>query len=105
MFGASSGSGTLPPLPKIAGDVDLMLDVYTHPSLRNSSNSSIMTNEEYGDTSRLAELGSKVLELAVSYHLYSEKPFLESDKIRVYVFPPNATTFHSLTLTSIGTPT
>ncbi|KAF8956063.1 hypothetical protein BDZ97DRAFT_1853487 [Flammula alnicola] len=69
----------LPPLPKIDGDVDLMLDVYTHSSLRFDT---APMNDDYGDTHRLAELGAKVLDLAVTYHLYSERPFLTQGEIQ-----------------------
>ncbi|KAF9566996.1 hypothetical protein CPC08DRAFT_627565 [Agrocybe pediades] len=66
----------LPPLPRIDGDVDLMLDVHTHPSLRHPSTP---PNPDYGDTTRLAELGSKVLDLAVTYHFLQERPFLDTE--------------------------
>ncbi|PPQ78054.1 hypothetical protein CVT25_015599 [Psilocybe cyanescens] len=68
---STPGQDSLPPLPKIEGDLDLMLDVYTHHSLRYSG---APMNGDYGDTERLAELGSKVLDLAVTYHLFSVKP-------------------------------
>jgi len=68
----------LPPLPKIDGDFELMLDVYTHSSVRMSST----MNGDYGDTQRLADLGSKVLDLVITYHLYSERPFLAAEDIQ-----------------------
>ena len=70
----------LPPLPKIDGDVDLLLDVYTHKSLRFGG---APMNDEYGDTERLAELGDKVLKLAVAFHFYSKKPMLSAEDIAV----------------------
>ena len=70
----------LPPLPKIEGDVDLMLDVYTHSSLRFGG---APMNDDYGDTERLAELGAKVLELTVTNQLYSQRPFLTGKEIQV----------------------
>lgn len=70
----------LPPLPKIEGDVDLVLDVYTHNSLRFGG---APLNEDYGDTDRLAELGAKILELAVTFHFYSKKPMMISTDIAV----------------------
>lgn len=70
----------LPPLPRIDGDVDLMLDVYTHSSLRFGS---APMNDDYGDTERLAELGAKVLELTVTNQLFSQRPFLHSKEIQV----------------------
>lgn len=66
---------TLPPLPKIDGDVDLMLDVYTHSSLRSPG---VSMNENYGDTQRLEDLGAKVFDLAVTVHLYNERPVMNS---------------------------
>ncbi|KAF8807864.1 ribonuclease III [Phlegmacium glaucopus] len=70
----------LPPLPKIEGDVDLMLDVYTHSSLRFGSIAPM--NDDYGDTERLAELGAKVLELTVTNQLYLQRPLLNSKEIQ-----------------------
>ncbi|KAF9469847.1 hypothetical protein BDZ94DRAFT_1243396 [Collybia nuda] len=67
-----------PPLPKIEGDLDLVLDVYTHNSLRFGG---APMNDDYGDTDRLAELGCKILELAVTFHFYSKKPMLNSAEI------------------------
>ncbi|TFK41809.1 ribonuclease III domain-containing protein [Crucibulum laeve] len=68
----------LPTLPKIEGDVDLLLDVFTHHSLRFGG---APMNDDYGDTERLAELGAKVFDLAVTFHLYSKKPFLRAHDI------------------------
>jgi hypothetical protein len=70
----------LPPLPKIEGDIDLMLDVYTHSSLRMPETP---MNDDYGDTPRLRELGQRVLELVVTYHLFNERPMLRQDEIQV----------------------
>ncbi|KAF8203844.1 hypothetical protein BJ912DRAFT_941196 [Pholiota molesta] len=69
----------LPPLPKIEGDIDLMLDVYTHSSLRMPETP---MNDDYGDTPRLRELGQRVLELVVTYHLFNERPMLRQDEIQ-----------------------
>jgi dsRNA-specific ribonuclease len=71
---------TLPPLPQIVGDVDLLLDVYTHRSL--VLNGAPM-NEEYGDTDRLADLGARVLDLTVTLHYYSRRPMLSISEIAV----------------------
>ncbi|KAG6910515.1 hypothetical protein DXG01_009934 [Tephrocybe rancida] len=68
----------LPPLPKIDGDIDLVLDVFTHKSLRYGAPS---MNDDYGDTDRLAELGNRILDLAVTYHYYSKRPMLQSHEI------------------------
>lgn len=72
----------LPPIPEIGGDVDLLLDVYTHASLRHPST---QVNEEYGDPERLAELGTNALDLAVTNYLYLERPFLTGREIQVRV--------------------
>ncbi|KAG6814140.1 hypothetical protein H0H92_002135 [Tricholoma furcatifolium] len=67
----------LPPLPKIEGDIDLLLDVYTHRSLRFGG----ALNDDYGDTDRLAELGHRVLDLAVTFHYFSKRPMLSAEDI------------------------
>ena len=72
-----------PPLPKIEGDIDLMLDVYTHSSLRFGGRAPM--NDDYGDTERLAELGAKVLELTVTKHLYLQRPMLTRKDIQVSI--------------------
>ena len=74
----------LPPIPEIGGDVDLLLEVYTHASLRDPNHTQM--NAEYGDTDRLAELGAGALDLAVTNYFYSVKPFLSVTDIRVCVF-------------------
>ena len=75
-------AANLPSLPKIDGDsVDLVLDVYTHHSLR--PNPAQLLNQEYGDTDRLSELGAKILELAVTFHYYSKRPMLTASELTV----------------------
>ena len=71
----------LPPIPEIGGDVDLLLEVYTHASLRNSNHTQM--NAEYGDTDRLAELGASALDLAVTNYFYRVRPFLSGTEINV----------------------
>ncbi|KAG6900528.1 hypothetical protein C0993_009481 [Termitomyces sp. T159_Od127] len=68
-----------PPLPKIEGDTDLVLDVYTHGSLRLGQNA--VMNEEYGDTDRLAELGHRILDLAVTSHYFFKRPILPAAEV------------------------
>ncbi|KAG6817954.1 hypothetical protein H0H87_012422 [Tephrocybe sp. NHM501043] len=68
----------LPPLPKIDGDTDIILDVYTHRSLRPN----LVMNDDYGDTDRLAEFGDRILRLAVTYHYFSKRPMLQANEIR-----------------------
>lgn len=71
-------AASLPPLPKIEGDVDLFLDVFTHNSLRMQS---APMNEEYGNTDRLAVLGATVLRLAIATHFFRKKPQLSAEDI------------------------
>jgi len=72
----------LPPIPEIGGDVDILLDVHTHASLRRPSSLTQM-NKEYGDLDRLAELGANSLDLAVTQYLYSLRPFLSGRDMQV----------------------
>ncbi|KAG6882655.1 hypothetical protein C0992_011126, partial [Termitomyces sp. T32_za158] len=69
----------LPPLPKIEGDVDLLLEIFTHSSLRYGQSDGM--NEEYGDTDRLAELGHRVLDLVVTFHYFSKRPILSATEV------------------------
>lgn len=71
-----NGAQSVPPLPKINGDV--ILEVFTHKSLRV-----VHVNEEYGDNERLALLGGAFLEAAVTESLFRSKPALKADDIRV----------------------
>ncbi|KAJ3511383.1 hypothetical protein NLJ89_g4129 [Agrocybe chaxingu] len=70
---------SLPALPRIDGDIDLMLAVYTHKSLNMASHA----NNDWGDTDRLAELGAKVMDLVVTFHFFSQQPLMSTDEIRV----------------------
>jgi dsRNA-specific ribonuclease len=67
----------LPALPKLDGDI--MLEVFTHRSLRFGG---AQTSEEYGDNERLAELGHQVFELAVTYCLFLKRPMLTAQEIQ-----------------------
>lgn len=84
----------LPPIPKIGGDVDLLLDVYTHTSLRHPT--LIQMNEEYGDTDRLAELGANALDLAVTNYFYLVRPFLTVREIHEIISDNNVEIWLSL---------
>ncbi|SJL06158.1 uncharacterized protein ARMOST_09494 [Armillaria ostoyae] len=68
----------LPTLPTISGDYNIMLDVYTHSSARPTAGT---LDPEYGNTERLAELGKRMLDLAVTYHYFHVKPHLSADDI------------------------
>lgn len=72
----------IPTIPPIHDDVDLMLAVFTHSSLHDGDEP---LKEPYGDTLRLRDLGRRVLELAVTYHLFSERPMLREEEIEVSV--------------------
>lgn len=73
-------SAPLPPLPKLVGEI--ILDVFTHRSLRFPG---APTNEdsEYGDNDRLAVLGEKVLDAAVTDVLFRKRPMLKATDIEV----------------------
>lgn len=81
----------LPPLPQIAGDFDIMLDVYTHESARPPTADSA---PEYGDVARLEVLGRKAAEMAVTYQLFCQgtnanraRDLTSAEDIPVRVFP------------------
>ncbi|KAJ7161437.1 hypothetical protein C8R43DRAFT_335579 [Mycena crocata] len=67
----------IPALPKIEGDVDIILDIYTHHSLKGNNT----MNSEYGDTERLVELGRKVLDMTLVVHLFHKHPLLVAEEI------------------------
>ncbi|TFK36878.1 hypothetical protein BDQ12DRAFT_736619 [Crucibulum laeve] len=70
--GKSFNSAHAPPLPKIGGD--LILQVFTHKSLRRKTGSD--NPEHYGDNERLSELGKIALEATVTNYLFMKRPFL-----------------------------
>jgi dsRNA-specific ribonuclease len=70
-----------PPLPKIESG-ELMLEVFTHESLQ-SDQSGKPTDEDYGGSERLAELGQRVLDMAVTSSLFSIRPMLGAPDIAV----------------------
>ena len=72
---------SVPPLPKIEGDAHIILDIYTHSSLRQHLGLIDHANKEYGDADRLALLGKEVLNLAITYHWYRKSP--SADQLRV----------------------
>ncbi|KAJ7131424.1 hypothetical protein C8R44DRAFT_871916 [Mycena epipterygia] len=67
----------IPALPKIDGDVDIVLDIYVHHALKGGEPMS----DEYGDTERLIELGGRVLDTTLAVHLFHERPMLTADEI------------------------
>jgi len=70
----------IPALPKIEGDVDIILDIYCHRSLKGNDS----MNEEYGDTDRLVELGARVLDMTLVSHLFYRRPILLAEQITDY---------------------
>ncbi|KAI0734672.1 ribonuclease III domain-containing protein [Fomitopsis betulina] len=66
---------SLPVAPKLRGDI--ILEVFTHRSLRFPG-APINEDSEFGDNERLAVLGEKVLELAVTFALFTKRPMLKS---------------------------
>lgn len=66
-----------PPLPKLTSE--LILQVYTHISLRRLSDNG---PEEYGDNERLIELGKAVLDALTTFVLFNKRPMLKVADIR-----------------------
>ncbi|KAF5352755.1 hypothetical protein D9756_006062 [Leucocoprinus leucothites] len=66
----------IPRLPKIGAD--LVLEVYTHESLRPPNTTK---PEDFLDNRRLAKLGEKVLDTAVTLALLKKQPFLSGEDI------------------------
>lgn len=71
------------PLPKIAGDSDILLDVFTHKSIRFSG---APANDEYGNTERLAVIGEHAFAMGVSYALYRKSPMLTTEELQVCLY-------------------
>ncbi|GLB44154.1 putative double-stranded RNA binding motif containing protein [Lyophyllum shimeji] len=69
---AADPSCDIPRLPNLS--LDVLLQVYTHPSLRRSNS----LPEEYGDNERLSQLGSAVLDAVVTHTLFNRRPMLGS---------------------------
>lgn len=70
---------SLPPLPPIEGNYDLILDVHTHKNLRPYT----PQNDTYGSVDRLAALGSQVLNMVVTNHFFLFQPLLPAGEIGV----------------------
>ena len=68
----------LPNIPRLSGDI--ILEVFTHRSIRFAG---APANEEYGDNERLASLGEKAFDLAVSDALFRKRPMLKAEDIDV----------------------
>lgn len=70
----------VPPIPKLQGEI--ILEVFTHRSLRFHG-APLDQDSEYGDNERLAVLGEKVLEAAVTDALFRQRPMLKGTDIEV----------------------
>lgn len=73
--------GDIPRLPDIG--TDLVLEVYTHESLRPPS---ATKPEDFTDNKRLAQLGRRVLDTAITWVLLQKKPLLSVEEIEVSPF-------------------
>lgn len=71
----------LPTLPLLSGD--LILDVFTHKSLRYPG---APVDNEFGDNDRLALLGGRLLSTAMTLALFNKRPMLSSEEIQVCHF-------------------
>lgn len=71
---------SLPAIPRLSGD--LILTVFTHRSLRFPG-APMDDDSEYGDSDRLAVLGEKALDIAVTDALFRKRPMLKSNELRV----------------------
>lgn len=86
MRGSAASAGALslkrprapshPPLPELKQD--LVLEVFSHRSLRHEGTP---MNEEFGDGARLAELGAQVLQMVVTWSLFTKRPMLQAAEI------------------------
>lgn len=68
----------IPRLPDI--NADLVLQVYTHESLRPPNATKA---EDFTDNTRLAKLGETVLDTAVTLALFKRQPLLSGEEIKV----------------------
>ena len=73
-----------PSLPRIRGDLDITIDIFTHRSLRAIQPVvGTRTVEEYGDPDRLAILGSNVYRLVVTDMVLDMVPKIKADEANV----------------------
>ena len=70
---------TLPPLPGLSGDI--ILEVFTHRSLRFPG-APTAGGDEYGND-RLAAIGEKALEMAITDALFRQRRVLKAVEIEV----------------------
>ena len=70
----------LPPAPKIDGEA--MLEVFVHKSMKFPG-APLNNDSPYGDSDRLAALGHKILEAAYTDVLFSQRPMLKAEDMKV----------------------
>ncbi|KAF7307040.1 hypothetical protein MIND_00497100 [Mycena indigotica] len=73
---------SIPPLLKIEGDYDVLLEIYTHSSLKDGS---MLYNEEYGDVDRLIQRGTSTLNDGLYEHFFNKRPLLNVEQIADHV--------------------
>jgi dsRNA-specific ribonuclease len=66
-----------PPLPPLNGD--LVLQVYTHKSLRPRN----VSPDKFDDNERLAELGKAAFDLSLTRYLFDRRPMLKGQDLAV----------------------
>ena len=70
----------MPPI----NDIDILLQVFTHPSISRNSRDRMDTGEEaYCDNERLSFLGELTLDSAVTDVLFRHRPTLRAEQIVV----------------------
>lgn len=69
----------LPPLPGLSGDI--ILEVFTHKSLRFTG-APTASGDEY-ENNRLAVIGQKASEMAITDALFRQRPVLQAAEIKV----------------------
>ncbi|KIY53706.1 hypothetical protein FISHEDRAFT_68641 [Fistulina hepatica ATCC 64428] len=75
---------TLPPRPEL-GDSDMLLDVFSHSSVKFALAPADDFKGSWGNAERLTEIGGKVLELVVTAHWFQHQPMLEVQDLKVKV--------------------
>jgi len=65
----------VPVLPRL--NSDLLLQVFTHKSLRRPN----VSPADYGDNERLGDLGKTAFDVAVTFALFERRPLLQASEI------------------------
>ncbi|RXW22560.1 hypothetical protein EST38_g3258 [Candolleomyces aberdarensis] len=69
-----------PPLPPIT-NIDILLQVFTHPSIRRQSSHMPMDVDDYADNERLTFIGKFTLDAAVDTALFNHRPMLKGHQM------------------------